>query len=523
MSDRLQRLAVGWQPETTFEDEPTGEAIEVNAATAGAAKLYEKLRTTIDYQEEHLLRRNALLRILKRFLGSDVPLEEMSVEILKELIWAGYLPNRRVPVELSKTLAPILEKYEPLLRACDELDGRREEIFSWLLEVLATELEYAISPPYNDEALVSYMYEEMRERITWDPKMVISEEDRNMKLYIAAHRVLLKSNRATLRFRVLTLYYPDWPGKGDSKLIRELSENLGTIVSAVDAEITHPLTEKLSVLLRRRAALFRALGDVIAYKPEEFELLIDDPELLDRSVARALKTRTKKFRVRLSRTVIRAVLFLFLTKMLLALIIEVPYDLYVVSEVSLLPLSVNVLFHPVFLAFISLTVAIPEKKNSSHAKEMVRALVVGADHQLLNLHMKRKHFGTWSKIFSFVYALTFLFTYGAIAFFLAQFHFNWLSITLFLSFLSLVTFFGIRIRTSTKDIVVANVRSSIIGSLFDVFMLPVVHAGRWLSLKVSKINVFIYFFDFIIEAPFKVGIRFIENWFAFVKEKKEEI
>ena len=54
-------------------------------------------------------------------------------------------------------------------------------------------------------------------------------------------------------------------------------------------------------------------------------------------------------------------------------------------------------------------------------------------------------------------------------------------------------------------------------------MLPIVRMGRWLSANVAKINVFIYFFDFIVEAPFKVAIRVIESWFAFVREKKEEI
>jgi len=447
----------------------------------------------------------------------------MSEEILKELIWAGYLPNGKVPASLAKTLAPIMDKYEPLLRACDDLGERKEEIFAWLLEVMATELEYAISPPVNDEAMVSYMYEEMRPRVVWDEKLQVSEEDRDMKLYVAIHKTLLRSNRATLRFRVLTLYYPEWPGAGGAAIASDLMHELETVVDAVDGHIIHPLTEKLSVLLRRRASLFRTLADVIGYKPEEFPTLLDDPRFMDRSVTRALKKRAKKFRIRLRRTVVRAVLFLFLTKMLLALIIEVPYDLYVAQEVILLPLAMNILFHPFFLALLSLTVSIPERKNATAAQEMVRALIVGADHQLLNLKVKGSHFGTWGTIFSIFYGLTFLFTYGFIAATLSQFHFNWLSITLFLFFLSLVTFFGIRIRTSVKDVVVTNAARSVIGSLFDIFMLPVVRAGRWLSLKVAKINVFIYFFDFIIEAPFKVGIRFIENWFAFVREKKEEI
>ena len=86
-----------------------------------------------------------------------------------------------------------------------------------------------------------------------------------------------------------------------------------------------------------------------------------------------------------------------------------------------------------------------------------------------------------------------------------------------------MTFFGIRIRASTRDVVLSPQRRGVFGSIFDIIVLPIVHFGRWLSLKVSKINVFIYFFDFIIESPFKVAVRFIEEWLAFIKEKKEDI
>ncbi|NBS69882.1 hypothetical protein EBT31_13355 [bacterium] len=60
-------------------------------------------------------------------------------------------------------------------------------------------------------------------------------------------------------------------------------------------------------------------------------------------------------------------------------------------------------------------------------------------------------------------------------------------------------------------------------NFLDVALLPIAQAGSWLSSKVSKINVFIYFFDFIIEAPLKVAIEFVEGWLTFVREKKEEI
>lgn len=522
MSDRLLRLAASLKTPEGLQAQAGEEVIEVSAPASTAATLYEKVRLAVDYQEEHLLRRTAILRILKRFMGSDMPLESMAENLLQELVWAKYLPNKEVPIATIDQLKPIFLKYEPLLRASDE-SAAPEEVFRWIMDVMSTEIEYAIAPPYGDEALVSYMYEEMRDRVDWDVNFPLSEQERDLKIYIAIHQTLLRSNLATMRFRVLTLYYPDWPGASTSTRIKEVADNLESIMATIDAEINHPVTAKLGLLIRRRTGVFHAIRDVIVQNPDEFPTLLADPDTLDREVGKALKKRTKRFRKVLNRTVIRSVIFLFITKMFLALLLEVPYDLLIVKEAHLFPLFVNILFPPFLLAFIGLTIVLPEKKNAANYHSAVRALVVGADHDLLNLRIKRQTFSAWSSIFGFFYALMFVFTYGIIAFALNRIYFNWLSITLFLFFLSLVTFFGVRIRTSTKDIVLSDARAGVIGTIFDIFTLPIVRAGRWMSLRVSKINVFIYFFDFIIEAPLKVAVKFIESWTAFIREKKDEI
>lgn len=522
MSERILRLAAAViKPQGLKEASSGQEVIEVSEPATTAGALYEKVRTTIDYQEEHLLRRNAILRIVKRFLGSDIALENMAQELLRELVWAKYLPNNKVSTELVEQLKPIIIKYEPLLRVTENFSNR-EIAFQWVLDVMSTEIEYTIAPPVGEEALVSYMYEEMRERIIWDD-LPLTDEEKDLFLYVAIHQTLLKSNLATLRYRVFTLYYPQWSGASSEEYINEIAGQLETVIEIIRKQITHPVVMKLSLMLRRRASVFRVLYEVIEENPIEFPALLQDSEKLDKAVSRALKIRTAKFRTRLRRTAIRAILFLFITKMLLALILEVPYDFLVVHETSMLPLIINISFHPLFLALIALTVGIPERKNMFDHRQAIRALVVGADQDFLNFHLKRESFSAWSKIFDVIYAITFMFTYGLIGFALVQIGFNVLSVTLFLFFLSLVTFFGIRIRSSTKDIVLSGSRSSLPGTIFDIFMLPIVRAGRWLSVKVSKINVFIFFFDFIIEAPLKVAIRFVESWLAFIREKKEEI
>ena len=59
--------------------------------------------------------------------------------------------------------------------------------------------------------------------------------------------------------------------------------------------------------------------------------------------------------------------------------------------------------------------------------------------------------------------------------------------------------------------------------LINLFTLPFLRVGHWMSEKFSKINVFVFILDFIIEAPFKIFLEVIEDWIAFLKEKREEI
>ena len=60
---------------------------------------------------------------------------------------------------------------------------------------------------------------------------------------------------------------------------------------------------------------------------------------------------------------------------------------------------------------------------------------------------------------------------------------------------------------------------TVIESLF----LPIVSVGRWLSFNISRINIFVFIFDVLIELPLQALLEITEEWFAFLKEKKEEI
>jgi hypothetical protein len=74
-----------------------------------------------------------------------------------------------------------------------------------------------------------------------------------------------------------------------------------------------------------------------------------------------------------------------------------------------------------------------------------------------------------------------------------------------------------------KDLIIVDRRENIFTFLTDLFYMPIILVGRWLSSQFSKINVFIFLFDFIIEAPFKVLMEIAEDWTKYVRERRDNV
>lgn len=500
---------------------PEGEVISVSDTVSKAASVYEAIRNTLEYDEEHRLRRNAIRRILKRRLGAQEDLDLIAQELLHELIWARYFPNKAIPESMIGEVSDVLRKYRPLFGSLAKMQDVNK-VHEWLLDMVASEIGYLLVPPVEEDAMANFAYHTLKERIKWDSK-ALEEKDRDMQLYLAVHRALLRSNPAVLRYRIFILFYPNWHNTSP-ELIKEIAGNLDRVYNSIEQTVKHPASESLYRLVRRYTFMFNVLRDVIVKKPKEASRLLSDPEALDKAMANAAKDRYKSFHIKLRRSVVRAVVFLFITKMFLALIIELPYDLFILQTSNFVPLATNVLFFPLLLGFLGMTVTLPKKKNTALLKKYLRTIVF-QEGEISIVYRTKKAWrrSTIGKIFDYLYLAMFLVSYGVIAYFLHMIHFNALSIAIFLFFLSLVLFFGVRLRMSRRDLLVVERAGGIISSLFDFFFLPIIRAGRWMALRAPRINVFLFFLDYIVEAPFKMAIQLVEGWLAFMREKKEEI
>lgn len=501
------------------------ERITVSDTVSVAASVYETIRNTLEYDEDHLLRRNAIRRILKRRLAEGDH-EALAGDLLRELIWARYLPNKEIPESLTGTLAQVFAKYYPLFENLDPDSRNGGRYYQWLLDIMSTEIEYLVSPPLADEALASFAYQELKSRFQWHGTSV-AKKDQDLQIYTAVHRSVLKSNNATLRFRLLTLYYPEWiKADPDDSVVNEIANNLDTVIDSVENQISHKSADTMFRLVRQYAVVFHLLRDIAQDDPKAFSQAVatQDRSAIEHAISKAATARYERFYVRQRRGVFRAVTFLFLSKFILALILELPYELFILQTTNWWPLTINIIFHPLLLGIIGLTVTIPQKKNTERIIEHVLGILCLSDDFNVNFRVRRPWAtGALAQVFRLLYVIFFMLTIGVISSILYHFDFNYVSIAFFMFFLSLVMYFGFKVRNRRRELVIIDTGSGFFSILIDILFLPVIRTGRWMALRAPRINIFLFFFDFIIEAPFKAAIRLIEGWLAFLKEKREEI
>lgn len=515
-------LATVREAKLAKETKVEGEVITVSETVSAAASVYENVRNALEYDEEHLLRRNAIRRILKRRFGEE-DVAALASDLLHELIWARYFPNNSVSTKTLDEVTDILRKFQPLFVAAEEAGRETDRFNLWLLDVLSTEIEYKLSSPVVEEAQVSLTYQNLKGRLEWATS-VVKPEDQDLQLYIAVHRAVLKSNLATLRYRVFSLYFPDWAKNSTKELVERVASRLPQIIEAVEKQLAHPSGDRLFRFVRRRSVAFLILRDVAEKYIDEIDTVLADETRFRACVAEAAAKRYDYFRTRVSRSIFRAVIFILLTKSILAMLVELPYDRFIAQDPGWTPLLTNILFHPFLLVLIGMSVSIPEKKNTELLYGELRSVLGFDEPKLLRFSQRRP----WAKgglrvFFDVLYTLMFLLFVGAVSSLLHSFGFNVVSIFFFLFFLSLVTFFGFKIRGSRRELVMVEGSGGLSSAIFDIFFLPIVRAGRWLSMRAPRVNILLFFFDFIIEAPFKAAIKLIEGWLSFLREKKEEI
>jgi hypothetical protein len=512
-------------------------AIHVDEIASKVAVLYEKVRKIIDWKEEHLLRRAAIERILKRRLISELSNysilpnanpQKMAEPLVLELIRGGHFLNNNIPGIRISEIEDILEKYiyvlenSPLANTVKVKE--RINFYTWIIEICACEIEETLDQPAKENLLLNFMTETLNKRILLGKGMIMSPEEKIIQTYIAAHRTLYNLDNSIISYHLLKVYYPQWltPNK---KLVSQITKNILEIKNNLENDLNHQHSSEFRKICEKYDTVFLIIGDIfnkLSKSEKEIKKTISQPKKLKKLVTEVYNNRLSTLKGRLTRAAIYSTLSILVASSLSLFIVEVPIAKLVYGEFSPLAITIDLLLPTLVMFLLVIAIKLPDQENLNLViKEVLKVVYPQKEEDVYELRTHQR--GLVSNIIiKTVYAITSL---GSIVFIFWLFWLAKIPLTsLILDTLnvSMVVFAGLIIRQRAKELTIDEKRG-FWQFILDILSVPVAKLGQWLSNKWREYNIVSVFLTILVDMPFSSLVEFIESWSTFLKEKKAEL
>ena len=518
-----QALVSAYDKVYTNHDDKT---ISVNPLVAELATWYEKFRTAMDYRADEVLLRSAIERILKRRLLlslTDNGLKmghQVAAPLIRELVWARYFPDSSIPESVVNKVALEIDLY---LRLEKEVNDKHKVnkglVNEWILHLLSCEIEDILEPGSNRQLMNNFMYQIFRE------KVVISddtEEVRDIQVFIAVRRAYANDDLAFLRFHLFNQYY----GKISGHSLDNISDDFPSGIKMIDTQFKYPAKDKIYSYIKNQTIPFLILDDVLRKNRGGIQSLVSDEDRLNLEVINACSQRYKTTGGKIQRAIARSVIFILFTKAILAFFVEGTFEKVFYGRVIWSSIIINIASPVVLMIIVGLLIKTPGRENSFRILKKIQTILFDEEPQLDQILTVRKKPSKTDPIlwglFVVLWLLTFALSFGVIIFILSKLSVNPLSQAIFIFFLAIVSFVSFRINRTANMYILKDKRETLGSLLFDFFFMPFIQVGSRLTSAISQLNIVLFIFDFIIEAPFKGIFAFTEQWLLFLRTQREK-
>jgi hypothetical protein len=481
----------------------------VNDPVRVLAKAYEIARSALEYRADHLVRRAAIERILKRQIMFGEDTITIAETLLQELKWARYVGDPKHESVLVADIGEILHKYQSVLHAFSDRQ--------WLLGLISAEIEERLNPVSDYQKFTTFAYHLFKMRVKL-PEI----DNLDLMLFVAVDKVYSQSDDQQISYHIFKLIRNQTETGGNIAIKNLLEETYKYFHLAVN----NPAVNRLAVFLRKQIGPLVLIRDMYFAVPEEFGKILLNEVSFKEAAQIVLKEQLQKMRSRLNRATWRSLVYVFLTKMLLVLIIELPLEKILHSGGNILTVFLNMSLPVIIMWLLSAGIKLPDKKEQEKlVDEAVRLIFADpedvSEDQIMTT-LKQKGSPLMLTVYYAFYGFLFLIIFAGLAYGLSLLRFSIISQVIFIFFLSLVTFFAFRIKQTAM---VYNFRPKVRGgyNFTENLMLPIVTLGGLLSQGVSRMNFLVFVFDFVLESPFKLILHFLDRWFAFLSIKKDEV
>ena len=513
LSPHAKRL-VSQLEAATHISHPAGPTYHMTSLGGGFYFAYEQLRNVAEYREHHLLLRGAIERYLRRYVNF-AKVRPASTDLANELIQSGYIMNDSVPVQTLDAIDQVLERYGLIFHSLKSSHVPDSDAANWLEDSVSVEIENLLAPDPRGGVFMQFAYEHFFYAIDKDTIIPegISDHEYRVSLFCAVHRAIFKSDLATTRYYCMAISLPE--------IEHQPPEHIAELNRLIDTLYGNPITNRLTRLINRYGTPIRILRELVMESTVSPGMFEHKTETISRvkDICSQEYARTKKS---LGSRIIKSIFFILVTKTLVGVAIEVPYDLFTVGVIGWQPLLINIAFPIIYMAGISSRISMPSRQNTDLVASYVERILY--DREPVRYQPKRRVSSAGlNATFSFVYALGFVGSIVLLIWILGKLNFNIVQGLIFFLFFSAVSFLGFRIRQQAHELAMMDEHEDLVQTLTDFLSAPFVRVGHWLSDKYARANFVTAILDLAIEMPIKTTLRMLRQWARFMRDKQEEI
>ncbi len=501
------------------EQEINERKISVNPVVAKFAAWYEKLRNAMEIRDEEVILRSSIERILKRRLLLGGNAQTTAEPLVRELIWARYLADASVPESMVQKVEHTIDLWLQLrFKVINQRKFSVSVLNQWIYHLMSSDLVHLLSPNVEKETVNNFMYQILKEDVTLEGE---SEETKNAQVYLAVRRAFSKDDLAFLRFHLFSLFF----GRLTAESLDHIAEGFMDGYSEIVKQLSYRSRERVYIYVRRRAAAFLILEDVMRVHKSSVRSFIQDEASFKDAVMAACESKYKNISQKVRTAIIRSVIFILTTKVIFAFMVEGTYERIVYGYINFLALGINTGIPPLLMIIVSFFIHTPGQENSDRIYDYIDKLL-HVDNPIygspLFIKAGKEKRTVLTVVFAVLWFLAFVISFGFVYIVLNDLQFNIVSKGIFIFFLAVVSFLSYRI-TLTANLYRLGEKQGLLTPLIDFFFMPVVRVGRKFTEGIAQINFLLFVFDFLIETPFKSVFAFAEQWFRFLHDKREEL
>ncbi len=494
-----------------------------NDKAVSSALIYEKFRVALEYQEEHLIFKNAISRIVRRkyTLSSSISADKLFQDLVIELSWANYLNPETIDPKESESIVKILERYLAILKYSESVYLSKHELQKKIINWMACEIEELLNPVPERESLVDFCYSVLKNDLNTDGSK-ITEIENEHQLKLAIFVLIYKPDQSLIEYWVLNTIYPKWRSFSTEEAKR-FAKSFEPNNNSVNKEIFNRYRTKYLQYTKRNVVPFILINNLRKVKEYSAGSIDKNYLTLKSDLLKIYDQLVSESQEKVWRGTIRALIFILMTKISLAFLLELPFDRYLTGEINYVSLTINVCLPPVLMLFLGSFLKSPGEKNRVVLAKAIDNILYLGKIGGNKFKLAKTKISSTEKLFNLFYTTFSVGIIGLVVWLLLHLEFNFLSILLFFIFVSAVSFFSFRIRNIVLELLMTNSKENWVVSLIEFVFLPFIRIGKHISERLSRSNPFILALDFLIEAPLKTIIRIVNSWLKFINTKKEEI